>query len=297
MSKDQNSEEKSINFFITSDTFPSISVTGNVCSLMCKHCKGKQLQSLICASTSEDLEKKALIFFRNGAKGILLTGGCDERGCVPIKNFIPAIKRIKQDTDMILIAHTGFISYGEANLLKDSGLDGIGFDVMGDMKAVSKVYGLSASEEEYMDCLKAISDSGLSVFPHVCVGINFGKLSGEFRSLEMIRSINPSSVIITGLIPLSGTPMKNTSTDPSDFEKVIRKAVAMFPDIPVVLGCAHSKGKDRAEIEKIALSCGITGIAAPTLHTIKLAKKIGLQINYYGSCCGLIPDENMRIYM
>jgi len=50
-------------------------------------------------------------------------------------------------------------------LLKDSGLDGIGFDVMGDMDAVKEVYGLHVSEKEYIDSLHAISDSGLSVFP------------------------------------------------------------------------------------------------------------------------------------
>lgn len=297
MLKDQDKGEKSINFFITSDNFPSISITGNACSLMCKHCKGKLLRPLIHAVTSQDLEKKAMILYRNGAKGILLTGGCDERGHVPIRNFIPAIKSIKQETDLILIAHTGFISCEEAMLLKDSGLDGIGFDVMGDMRAVSRVYGLQASEEEYIESLQAISGSGLSVFPHVCVGIDFGKLSGEFRALEMISSINPASVIITGLIPISDTPMKNMKPDPSDFKQVIERARMMFPDIPVVLGCAHSSGKDRAEIEKISLFCGISGIASPTFNTIRLAGKIGLKINYYGSCCGLMPDEKTRIYI
>jgi len=97
---------------------------------MCQHCKGKLLQRLIPATTNEELEKKALLLHRSGAKGILLTGGCDERGRVPIKSLIPAIKKIKEKTDLILIAHTGFISREEAEILKDSGLSGIGFDVM-----------------------------------------------------------------------------------------------------------------------------------------------------------------------
>ncbi|NJD03425.1 MAG: hypothetical protein FIA99_12720, partial [Ruminiclostridium sp.] len=130
---EKSHSKKKINFFITSDTFPSISITGNSCSLMCQHCKGKLLQRLIPATTNEELEKKALMLQRSGAKGILLTGGCDEMGHVPIKSLIPAIRKIKDTTDLILIAHTGFISWEEAGALKDSGLDGIGFDVMGDM--------------------------------------------------------------------------------------------------------------------------------------------------------------------
>ncbi|MCZ7400993.1 MAG: hypothetical protein O8C61_02085 [Candidatus Methanoperedens sp.] len=293
--KNYHKTGKKIDFFITSDTFPSISVTGNSCSLMCQHCKGKLLQRLIPATTCEELEKKALSLHARGAKGILLTGGCDERGSVPIRSILPAITKLREKTDLILIAHTGFISVEEARLLKDSGLSGIGFDVMGDMAAVKEVYGLHVSEKDYIDSLRAISDSGLLVFPHVCVGIHFGKLGGELRALEMIRSIVPSTVIITGLMPVAGTPMEHIKPKPSDFEKVIQKAIEIFPRTPIVLGCAHSSGNDRARIEKTALLCGVSGIAAPTMGTIGFAKKNGYEINFYGTCCGLIPDEKTRI--
>jgi hypothetical protein len=293
--KNQHKPGKKIDFFITSDTFPSISVTGNSCSLMCQHCKGKLLQRLIPAITCEELENKALALHKRGAKGILLTGGCDERGSVPIRSIIPAIRKLREKTDLIIIAHTGFITPGEAELLKDSGLDGIGFDVMGDMNAVKEVYGLHVSEKEYIDSLRAISDSGLSVFPHVCVGIHFGKLGGEFRALEMISSIAPSTVIITGLMPVEGTPMEHIKPQPSDFEMVIKKAIEMFPRTPIVLGCAHSSGKDREQIEKTALLCGVSGIAAPTMRAIRFTRENGYEINFYGTCCGLIPDEKMRI--
>jgi uncharacterized radical SAM superfamily protein len=292
--KNHQKTGKMIDFFIPSDTFPSISITGNSCSLMCQHCKGKLLQRLIPATTCEELEKKAMELHKRGAKGILLTGGCDERGSVPIRSIIPAIKKLKEKTDLIIIAHTGFITLEEAQLLKDSGLSGIGFDMMGDMEAVKEVYGLHVSEKDYIDSLRAISDSGLSVFPHVCVGIHFGKLGGEFHALEMIRSITPSTVIITGLMPVAGTPMEHIKPKPSDFELVIKKAIEMFPETPIVLGCAHSSGKDRDNIEKAALLCGVSGIAAPTLGTIGFARKNGYEINFYGTCCGVIPDEKTR---
>ena len=286
---------KKINFFITSSLFPSLSITGSSCALMCRHCKGKLLEALIPATTCEELEKKALTLYEKGAKGILLTGGCDGQGRVPIINLIPAIKKLKEKTDLILIAHTGFISNDEAALLKDSGLDGIGFDVIGDMATVREVYGLLVSEKEYTDSLRAIEESGLIVFPHVCVGLHFGKLRGEYHALELINSINPTTIIITGLMPVAGTPMEHIKPVPSDFENVIKKAHEMFPDTPVVLGCAHSSGKDRDEIEKIALWGGVSGIAAPTMRTIGFAKENGYEINYYGMCCGLMPGEKTRI--
>jgi uncharacterized radical SAM superfamily protein len=289
--------EKKINFFITSRLFPSISVTGNSCSLLCRHCEGKLLEALIPATTCDELEKKAMKLHEQGAKGILLTGGCDRHGRVPIVNLIPAIKKLKEKTELILIAHTGFISSDEAILLKDSGLDGIGFDVIGDMTTVMEVYGLDVSEKDYIDSLRAIADSGLIIFPHVCVGLHFGELRGEYRALELISSINPTTIIITGLMPVAGTPMAHIKPKPSDFEKVIKKAKEMFPHTPVVLGCAHSSGKDRDEIEKLALTCGVGGIAAPTMKTIGFVKENGYQVNYYGICCGLVPDEITRIEM
>ncbi len=288
---------KKINFFISSDYFPSISVTGNNCSLLCKHCRGKLLEPLIPATTPLELEKKALMLYRQGAKGILITGGCDESGRVPVNDLIPAIRAIKKKTDMLLIAHTGFISLEEALSLKDSGLDGIGFDVLGDMTTAREVYGLAVSEKQYLESLRAIEESGIMIFPHVCVGLHFGELRGEFRALEMIRDIKVDTLIITALMPVAGTPMAHIKPNPCDFKKVISRAVELFPDVPIVLGCAHSSGRDREEIEKIALGRGVSGIAAPTMRTIEFVKENGYEINYYGTCCGLVPAEKMRIEM
>src|SRR5659263_643519 len=136
--KNHPNQGKKIDFFITSDSFPSISVTGNSCSHMCQHCKGKLLQRLIHATTCEELEKKALELHARGANGILLTGGCDERGSVPIRNIITAIKNIKEIADLIIIAHTGINTGEEAELLKDSGPSRDGFQVLGDMAAAKE---------------------------------------------------------------------------------------------------------------------------------------------------------------
>jgi uncharacterized radical SAM superfamily protein len=95
-------------------------------------------------------------------------------------------------------------------------------------------------------------------------------------------------------MPVAGTPMEHIKPKPSDFELVIKKAIEMFPETPIVLGCAHSSGKDRDNIEKSALLFGVSGIAAPTFGTIRFARKNSYEIKFYGTCCGLIPDEKTR---
>jgi lipoyl synthase len=294
----QQSLEKSgrkLNIFITSNNFPCVSLTGSRCQLNCKHCGGILLSRLIPANPPEKLEQIALRLANNGAKGMLITGGCDTRGKVPTAAAAKSIKIVKQQTDLIVIAHTGFITPDEARALKDSGLDGIAFDVVGDADTVRRVYGLNVTDDDYLKSLQAISDAGINIFPHVCVGLDFGKMCGELPALELIRHIKPTTVVITGLMPIAGTAMSSVKPDPHDFAEVFCRAVELFPEIPITLGCAHSSGRDREMIERIALESGVFNIALPTRSFVKYAHAERYGIEYFGTCCGVLPQESTRI--
>lgn len=286
---------KKLSFFITSDIFPSVSLTGSNCQLSCKHCEGRLLTRLIPATSPAKLEKVARQLAKNNAKGLLITGGCDEGGKLPTASFAESIKRIKQETDLILIAHTGFISRGDAFILKDSGLDGIAFDVVGDIETVNRVYGLKVTENDYLQSLQAISEVGINVLPHVCVGLDFGSIRGELRALEIIRHINPSTVIITGLMPITGTPMSAVRPEPRDFAEVFCRAAELFPEVQITLGCSHSIGRDREMIELIALESGVFNIAVPTRNFVKHAFSEGYKVEYFGTCCGVLPMDSTCI--
>jgi len=296
-SKQQSLEKfgRKLNIFITSNNFPCVSLTGSSCQLNCKHCGGKLLSRLIPANPPERLELIARILADNGAKGMLITGGCDTKGKVPTAAAAQYIKSIKQQTDLIVIAHTGFITPDEARVLKDSGLDGIAFDVVGDAGTVRRVYGLDVTGDDYLQSLQAISDAGINIFPHVCVGLDFGTMCGELPALELIRHIQPTTVVITGLMPLMGTAMSSVKPDPYDFAEVFCLALELFPEIPITLGCAHSSGRDRELIELIALESGIYNIALPTRSFVKSACAEGYVIEYFGTCCGVLPQDSTRI--
>ena len=286
---------RKLNIFITSNFFPSVSLTGSRCQLNCKHCGSKLLSGLIPANPHERLEQIARRLAKNGAKGMLITGGCDTKGKVPTAAAAQYIKRIKQQTNLIVIAHTGFITPDEARTLKDSGLDGIAFDVVGDAGTVQRVYGLDTTGGDYLKSLQAISDAGINIFPHVCVGLDFGKIGGELPALELIRNINPTTVVITGLMPIAGTAMSSVKPNPYDFAEVFCRACELFPEIPITLGCAHSSGRDRELIERIALESGVFNIALPTRSFVKYARAKGYVIEYFGTCCGVMPQDSTHI--
>jgi uncharacterized radical SAM superfamily protein len=287
---------KQLNFYITSHLFPSISLTGSRCSLNCKHCGGTLLEQLIPCSSSTSLIVTARKLIDYGAKGILITGGCDPEGRVPVPAMAAAIKTIKDTTDLIVVAHTGFISEKEAQILKQSRLDGVGFDVVGDMETAQRVYGLTVFEHDYISSLKALSHAGLMLFPHICVGLDAGKLSGELHALDMIRGYRVSTVVITGLMPVRGTPFSGVKPNPVDFARVITAAVETFPETPITLGCARSSGKSREFIDHLAIESGVENIAIPTRYAIEYAQYNGYRIQSYGTCCGVPPSEDTRIY-
>jgi uncharacterized radical SAM superfamily protein len=286
---------KRLNFYITSNLFPSISITGSKCSLHCKHCGSKLLERLIPCMTPDSLVSTALAAEAQGAKGILITGGCDSIGKVHVPSMAPAIRTIKEHTGLRVIAHTGFITPEEARSLRDSGLDGVGFDVAGDMGTVHDVCGLDLSEQDYISSLNALSDAGIMLFPHVCVGLNAGRAGGELRALEMIQGRSVSTVVITGLMPVEGTPFSGLKPDPLDFVRVITAAVEQFPDTPITLGCARSSGRDRELIDYLAIESGVENIAIPTRYAVEYANRNGYSTGFYGTCCGLPPSDDTRI--
>ena len=107
------------------DRFAAISVTGKHCDLRCGHCKGKLLESMIRAEDPETFLQVADRLRLDGSHGILLSGGADKQGEVPLSKFIPAIKSIKKKEYLISkgIAASRMTSkgFGESQPVADNG--------------------------------------------------------------------------------------------------------------------------------------------------------------------------------
>ncbi len=72
----------------------------------CKHGGGRLLSRLVPANPPERLEQIVRRLVNNGAKGMLITGGCDTKGKVPTAAAAQYIKRTRQQTNLIVIAYT-----------------------------------------------------------------------------------------------------------------------------------------------------------------------------------------------
>lgn len=266
--------------------FPTISITGNFCSLNCEHCGGKVLETMNPATTPQTLFELGVKLKQNGAKGVLVSGGCVSDGSVPIDKFIPVLARFKRELGLTVFVHTGIIKSETASTLKKAGIDAALIDVIGSTDTVKKVYNLSLVSQDYSDSLKELHNARLPLVPHVIVGLNGGKLDGEFAALKMIAQVRPSAIVIIAFMPIHGTTMAKTPPpQPLKIAKVIAVARTMFPKTPIVLGCMRPKGELRSSTDLLALKAGVDGVAFPSESAVEYAKNKGFNTVFSSYCC------------
>lgn len=273
----------------SSNEFPTFSVTGNHCSLRCKHCNGKVLETMYPATTPEELLKVASRLKHEGSVGCLISGGCLPDGTIPLNRFIGAIGRIKKELGFKVFVHTGIINSIAAKKLKRSGIDAALIDVIGDEETIREVYNLNVNPTSYLESLGALDGSGIPFVPHVIVGLNHGRIKGEMQALQMISGFKPSAMVVIAFMPIHGTPMgSDDPPKPLDIARVLLTARATFPHLPVVLGCMRPKGKHRVQTDTLAIRAGVDAIAFPAEEAVALAESQGFQVSFSTACCAQV---------
>ena len=83
------------------------------------------------ALTPEQLFELGSKLKAEGAKGVLISGGCLPDGSVPIEGFLPVLAQFKRELDLTVFVHTGIIGKKAAVGLKEAGVDAALIDVIG----------------------------------------------------------------------------------------------------------------------------------------------------------------------
>ena len=267
--------------------FASISLTGERCALQCDHCRGELLKGMLPALTPQALLALGRRLVEQGCRGVLISGGADKNGAVPLKPYLETIARLKEWGLRVLV-HTGLPDRETAEGLKAVGVDGVLFDFIGDAATIRDVLHLERSPEDYAEALARLRELGIPVAPHVVVGLYFGQLRGELAALEAIRRIGADVLVLVVLRPLPHTPMADlTGVDPETVGRLVAVARLLNPTTPLALGCARPAGPAGAEMEERALWAGVNRIAYPRPTTIHRAREQGLACSFMESCCAL----------
>jgi hypothetical protein len=266
--------------------YPAISITGKHCELQCDHCNSKILESMIFATTPEELIEKCIRLKELGNVGCLISGGSQKDGTIPWYNFISAIKTIKETTNLFISIHSGIIDYQMAKKMKDAGVDQALIDVIGDEETFKKIYHVNFGITKIEESLAALKNAGLSIIPHIVVGLDYGKIKGEYQAIDLIKRYNPEVLVIVSLKLLSGTPMRDIlPPNPEEIAKIIATARIEMTDVSISLGCARERAKSLIDV--LAVECGVNRIAIPSEEAIKKAQEYGLDIIWKKTCCSV----------
>jgi hypothetical protein len=267
--------------------FVSISVTGSECALQCDHCQSRVLDGMRPLRGSSLFDVCAELA-RRGARGVLVSGGCDRRGRVPLLRHVPDLKRVRAELGLTIRVHPGLPDEATAAALGELELDGAMLDVIGAEATIREVYHLDAGIEEYALALERLARHRVPLVPHIILGLHYGKMLGEWTALEMVARHSPKLLVLVVLMPLYGTAMAGVTPPPvekiGEFFETARRRLC---HTPIMLGCARPIGPQKFAIDRRAVDAGLNGIAYPAEGIVAYARERGLSVRFHDACCGV----------
>lgn len=254
----------------------AVSLTGARCELNCAHCGGhylKQMKSLADASGA-------------GVKrsSFLISGGCTAEGKVPVAEHLAELQGLKQGRRFNI--HVGLPD--DAEMIEIGRLaDCVSFDFVGDDSTIREVLGLDKKVEDYLRCYRQLRKRA-PVMPHICIGLHGGEIRGEYRAMELIRQEGAEGLTLLIFRPTGGTRFGHCPPPPlAEVIRLLAHSRAMFPAVPVHLGCLRPGGRYRNEVDRWAVRAGLNTLVNPTPSAVSLARELGLTVVCGEECCSL----------
>lgn len=253
------------------DTLP-VSVTGGHCGLDCAHCGGHYLRGM-----------KPLAEARPArAASVLVSGGCDRRGRVPVAEHLEALRRLTAGRRSNW--HLGLTDAEEAARLQPL-LDVVSFDFVGDDETLREVYGVEATADDY-ECSFATLLARAEVVPHLTIGLRGGAIGHEWAALERLGAYEFARLVLLVLIPTPGTRYEHAEPPPlAGVARVMAEARLRFPAVSLQLGCMRPRGAYREALDVLAVQAGANVIVNPAGAATRAAESLGLTWQTCSECC------------
>ncbi len=246
--------------------------------MRCEHCRGRHLRGMLPAESPERLIEIGIEIRDRGAAGILVSGGCDADGTVPLSPFLGAVARLRSMGLMINV-HTGLLDDDGARKLTSTGADVFSVDLLQDEGTIAGRLHLDAGPEDYERTIRSLTSAGAAVVPHVCVGLQ--PPEGEDRCLDLLERLDVSGVVVLALMPPPG------SRPADDLDDLLVRFVerACRIQAPVLVGCMRPRGRWETEVR--CIRAGAAGMASPSPKTVEWLRENGYEIVERNVCCAL----------
>ena len=253
-----------------------VSVTGTRCALGCSHCGGHYLEHMV---HIKDLETQ--VAARNPSS-LLVSGGCNSWGEVPLQPFWEQIKGIK---GLRLNVHPGVVHKGWAEELAQEDIV-VSFDFVLDDEAISSAFNGNWTKNDYIEAFDRLAGSKAQVVPHILVGLRKGAVRGEYDALYHLLSRGIRKVIFIVFIPTRGTRWEHLLPPPvEDVARLLAWTRSESPSLDISLGCMRPKGRYRRQLDLLAVRAGVDRIVLPHPDAVVLAGGLGLKVVRREECC------------
>jgi lipoyl synthase len=271
------------------DRFTGVSLTGTKCALQCDHCKSSVLEGMRAIPRGQSLFELAQGLAARGGRGLLVSGGMNVDGRVPHLDHLDEIVRVKRELGQKVILHTGLVEREAAQAMKAAGVDGAFIDVIGADETIHEVYHLKKKHvADFESSLAALCEAGLTVVPHIVLGLHYGKMLGEDNALEIVARHRVSALILVILMPILSTPMRDAEPpSPGQIGEFFARARLRLPSTPIYLGCARPGGLHKRETDRRAVDMGLNGVAYPAEGIVAYARSRGLEPAFHEACCSI----------
>lgn len=139
-----------IEAYIPGSRFPDISITGSSCQLQCDYCRARYLRLMEHVMTPKQLYDTIRSLVKRGARGILISGGFDRDGRLPIEPFLPVIRDAKRDFDVVVSVHAGLVNRELAEKLRSHGIDIVDYELILDPYVIKAIKHLRKEPEDFI---------------------------------------------------------------------------------------------------------------------------------------------------
>lgn len=262
----------------------AVSVTGKACSLNCSHCAGHYLEHMV------DIKGLPQVIAKEKPASILLSGGCDLSGAVPLLSALREVKQLAREQAELgnpfsVNVHPGIAPPEVAREIGEIA-SVVSFDVVLDDETIKEAFHGMWTGQDYVDTFRNLRKGKAAVVPHVLIGLKRGKLVGEFKAVDFLLGEGVERLIFIVLIPTANTPWADVPAPAiDDVARVLAWTRDRAPKLEISLGCMRPAGKYRRELDPVAVRCGLDRIVLPHPGALKVASSLGLSVVKKEECC------------
>lgn len=263
--------------------YQAVSLTGTWCALRCSYCDGRYLRGMIHV-TPGDIEEKIQGLWLNGVRGVLISGGFNKEGRLPVEPYLDKLVEIKKRTGLFMSIHLGLLRDRDLLQRVAEFADLVDYELLWNQNIIGSVKNLDTTRETFKKTMELAIDSGLEIVPHIYAWHPWITIDELREEINYLNEIGVDRTIMLIYIPPGGSIVNQEQERVIEYIRFIRARL----NGKLYMGCMRpwsvKKAIDRVLIEENL----VDRIVNPYLGASQQSS-----VELYDACCS-VPDSRLE---